>query len=342
VNIPPNPTHRVSTQPIRFKSSFYPGNPAAAYTAPPGTSVNLLNFSPPTGIGTNRFAVLGDAGTGDRAQYDVARQMSRWRSVMPYGSVLVLGDNVYQNGETAFFYDRLFKPYQDLFAQGVKFLPVLGNHDVKAGTGDDQMAFWGVPSYYKFQLGPKGSEVEFFAIDTTIMAPGKSGCYENNPWVAQQRAAMQMAWLEKSLAESKAPMKVVFGHYPMFSKGVNGKPGRSDTQIIMEQQLAPLFSKYGVDLYMAGHEHHYERPTLVNGVYYLVSGAGGKLDTPMRGGIEGDGLIKKNHFMLFEIAPEGLKYQTVSAQGEIFDSGLIPRKNRFAAYPPAWQFPQAR
>lgn len=139
-----------------------------------------------------------------------------------------------------------------------------------------------------------------------------------------------MAWLEKSLAESKAPMKVVFGHYPMFSQAADGKPGRSEVQIMMEQQFAPLFQKYGVDLYMAGHEHHYERPVNVNGVHYLVSGAGGKLDTPSRGGIEGNGLIKQNHFMLFEIAPEGLKYQTISSQGQILDNGVIPRKNRFS------------
>jgi hypothetical protein len=296
--------------------------------------LNKLAPNPPNMTWTNpqnapyRFAVIGDAGTGNQAQYAVAQQLSIWKQVTPFNSVMVLGDNVYQNGEPALFQDRIARPYQDLFQRGVKFLPVLGNHDVKQGFGNSQLAYWGVPPFYNYTLGPKGSEVEFWAIDTNLLTPGVEEEGQDTPRVAQQKAATMMKWLEQSLASSTAPMKVVYGHHPMYSRGAAAKPERAIQQYVLAQKLGPLLNQYGVDLYMSGHEHHYEKPTQINGVYYLVSGAAGKLDTPRRGSQEGNGLIKQLHFMLFEITPQGLAYRVISSDGNLLDCGTIPPKQR--------------
>lgn len=296
---------------------------------------NPITFQPPTPLSPvlpnaknapYRFAVIGDAGTGDQGQYAVAGQLAHWQQMLPFNSVMVLGDNVYQNGEPALFQERIGRPYQDLIQRGVKFFPVLGNHDVKKGYGNWQLAYWGVPPFYNYKLGPKGSEVEFFAIDTNLLTPGMEGEGQDSPLVAQQKSAAQMRWLEQSLAQSTAAMKVVYGHHPLYSKGAAAKPLRAWQQNILAQKLDPLLQKYGVDLYMSGHEHHYEKPIQMNGVYYLVSGAAGKLDTPKRGSQEGNGLIKQLHFMLFEITPQGLSYGTISSKGQLLDCGLIPRK----------------
>ncbi|MCE3233932.1 MAG: metallophosphoesterase [Vampirovibrio sp.] len=274
-----------------------------------------------------RFAVMGDAGTGDAAQYQVARQLSVWHRIAPFNTVMVLGDNVYPNGEPSLFQDRIARPYQDLFQRGVQFRPVRGNHDVKQGYGDWQSAYWGVPPFYNFKLGPPGYDIEFWGLDTNMLLPGTNPQDFANPFLAQQKAASQLAWLERTLASSTASMKVVYAHHPLYSTGAKTKPKRNMEQMILSQQLAPLFTKYGVDLYMAGHEHHYEKPVLINGTYHLVSGAGGKLDTPKRGGPEGNGLLKRLHFMLFEITPQGLTYRTISERGEFLDCGKIPRKH---------------
>lgn len=273
-----------------------------------------------------RFAVMGDAGTGDISQYKIARQLSIWRRVMPFNSVMVLGDNVYQNGEPALFHDRITRPYQDLFQQGVKFFPVLGNHDIKQGYGNWQSVFWGVPPFYNFRLGPPGYEVEFWAIDTNMLLPGTNPTDLKNPFMAAQKAASQLAWLERTLAASNASMKIVYGHHPLYSIGAQSKAKRDAEQALLVRALAPLFSKYGVDMYMAGHEHHYEKPVPVNGTYHLVSGAAGKLDDASRGGPEGNGLLKRLHFMLFEITPQGLTYRTIGEQGYLLDCGNILRK----------------
>jgi len=273
-----------------------------------------------------RFAVLGDAGTGDESQYAIARQLSACQQTLPFRSVMVLGDNVYKEGEPSLFYERIGKPYEDLFQKGVKFFPVMGNHDVKKGFGNWQLAYWGVPPFYNFKLGPKGSDVEFFALDTNLLTPGVEEEGTAGPEETKQKADSQMQWLDQALASSTASMKVVYGHHPMHSKGAAAKPNRDFQQTAMARTLEPLLQKYKVDLFMSGHEHHYEQPVQVNGIYNLVSGAGGKLDTVKRGGAEGNGLVKQLHFMLFDITPQGLTYRTIADNGQTIDAGLIPRK----------------
>lgn len=294
----------------------------AAYSQPIPRNPLLQNYRAPY-----RFAVIGDAGTGDQSQYAVARQLSLYQQYSPFNSVMVLGDNVYQNGEPALFQERIARPYQDLFQRGVRFFPVLGNHDVKRGFENWQLAYWGVPRFYNYKLGTPGSDVEFWALDTNLLTPGLKGDRQDNPWLKQQQANNELFWLKKSLASSTATMKVVYGHHPLYSRGAAAKPARAFQQQVLAQKLDPLFQKYGVDLYMAGHEHHYEKPVMTNGVYHLVSGAAGKLDTPYRGSQEGNGLIKQLHFMLFEMTPQGLVYQAISSEGKLLDRGNIPRKS---------------
>ena len=73
----------------------------------------------------------------------------------------------------------------------------------------------------------------------------------------------------------------------------------------------------------------YERIKPQKGIYYFVSGAGGKLR-------EGDvtdtsPLTEKSydldmHFMLFGVAGDQMYFQAISRTGETFDSGVITRK----------------
>jgi hypothetical protein len=290
-----------------------------------------------------RFVVLGDAGTGTKQQHDVARRMIELHKQRPFGTVLPLGDNVYKHGEPKDFKSRIEDPYRPLFDQKVKFFPVLGNHDVKYGHAEDQLKYWGnVPHHYTFTLGPKGSEVQFWALDTTILTPGRNGCFkvkktsEKVREVASKQARQELAWLKKSLKESTAPIKVVYGHYPMFSDGPKATlpsgeyvdRDRLDGQRELEQILAPILSENKVDLYLAGHEHHYEKPKKVNGVHYMVSGAGGGLEKDEEAPEETENLIRKCHFVSFETTDMGLHYRTISDQGEVIDEGLIPKRPR--------------
>jgi hypothetical protein len=273
-----------------------------------------------------RFVVIGDAGTRTQAQTAVAQRMSELYQARPFNAVLVAGDNAYPDGNPDLFNDSIARPYQDLIQRQVKFYPTLGNHDVKSGFDANQLAYWGVPRYYNFKLGSASSSAEFWAIDSDLFTPEVDFTEPQNPVLKQQQAAQQLQWLTNSLSQSTAPIKVVYGHHPLFSVGAASKPKRAFQQNALAQTLALVLEHAGVDLYISGHEHHYEAPRQVNGVTYVVTGAAGKADPPERGGTEGPGLIKQNHFMAFEITPEGLSYQTISAQGQILDAGLIPRR----------------
>src|SRR5687768_9906101 len=42
-----------------------------------------------------KFAVIGDTGTGERAQYDVGQRLANARARFPFEFVIMLGDNLY-------------------------------------------------------------------------------------------------------------------------------------------------------------------------------------------------------------------------------------------------------
>src|SRR5687767_10558538 len=79
--------------------------------------------------GSLKFAVIGDNGTGDTPQYDVARRMVAARAAFPFDFVLMLGDNMYGRQEPQDFVQKFETPYQPLLTAGVRFFAALGNHD---------------------------------------------------------------------------------------------------------------------------------------------------------------------------------------------------------------------
>lgn len=304
--------------PVRFTGS-------AQASSPPVKTIQPDLFSPiPANAALKRFAVLGDAGTAKWSQWEVARQMWRTYQDKPFAAALVLGDNVYEDGEPHLFDAAIGKPYGKLMKAGVRFFPVLGNHDVRQGFGPQQSAYWGAPPFYSQVLG----NVEIFALDTTVFLPGYDRCYRENPFLAHRQAKTQLQWLENALSKSQAKYKVVMGHYPMYSSGLHGAKG--DSTLKLRRILEPVLAKYGVDVYLAGHEHHYEKSKPIQGVRHFVSGAGGQVrrevhyrDNPP---YPREALAARLHFMVFEETPRGLRYEAIAKTGEVLDTGLIPPK----------------
>src|SRR5438445_12217508 len=68
-----------------------------------------------------KFAAMGDNGTGDRAEYDVASQMSAWHEKFPFDFVMMLGDNLYGSQKTGDFVQKFERPYKPLLDAGVSF-----------------------------------------------------------------------------------------------------------------------------------------------------------------------------------------------------------------------------
>lgn len=213
---------------------------------------SLLQASAAAGSSRTRFLAVADFGSGDANQRAVGAQMGRVHQQRPVDLVILGGDNIYPSGDIAQVNATFQRPYRELIAAKVPFHAVLGNHDIRTANGDPQVAYkpFGMKGrYYTLRQGP----VEFFMLDTNMNADWKR----------------QLPWLQQALSRSTAPWKVVVGHHPVYASGVYG----NDPAAI--RRLTPLFKRYGVALYINGHEHHYERSRAIAGTTYLVVGGGG-------------------------------------------------------------------
>ena len=255
--------------------------------------------SPPSAKDTVQFLAIGDTGTGDRAQYEVAAQLAKVRAVFPFTFAIMMGDNMYGNERTSDYAKKFELPYKPLLDAKVEFYASLGNHDDPNQRLYKPFNMNG-ERFYTFKKG----NVRFFALDSNYF----------------DRA--QADWLEKALADSTEDWKICFFHHPLYSSG-----GRHGSEIDLRSQLEPLFLKYGVQVVFAGHEHFYERLKPQKGIYYFVNGGGAKLRSGdiTKTAMTAVGFDSDRSYMLVEIAGDVLTFQTLSRTGKRVDSGSIRR-----------------
>jgi 3',5'-cyclic AMP phosphodiesterase CpdA len=250
-----------------------------------------------------KFAVLGDFGTGDPEQYQLADQMRRVHDVFPFDLVALVGDNLYGSERPQDFQQKFEIPYKPLLDAGVKFRASLGNHDAREQRYYKLFNMEG-KLYYSF----KGSkqDARFFVLESTYMDPE------------------QVAWIEKELRDSKEDWKIAYFHHPPYSSG-----DRHGSDQRLREVLEPLFIKYNVSVVFNGHDHFYERVKPQKGIVYFVVGAGGQLrkgNIDTRSGITAKGNDTDQSFMVAEINGDEMAFSAVSRQGKVFDSGVITRR----------------
>jgi 3',5'-cyclic AMP phosphodiesterase CpdA len=257
--------------------------------------------TPPLKPDSIRMAVIGDMGTGETRQYDVARRMMEAHATFPFDFVVMLGDNIY-GGSTPKDFERKFSvPYKPLLDAGVKFYASLGNHD---NANERFYAPYNMngSAYYSFKKG----NVRFFALDSNYMDP------------------KQLAWLENELkGAGDGNWKICYFHHPLYS---SGKTHGSSTDL--RKLLEPLFRRYYVNVVFAGHDHVYERVKPQDGIYYFTEGSSGELRAGdlNRSAITAKGYDSDNTFMVVEFAGDQMNFQTISRTGQTVDSGTIVRQ----------------
>lgn len=245
-----------------------------------------------------RFLAFGDSGGGGSDQRALRDRMYDY----PYDFMIHTGDLAYDRGKLSEFEANVFRVYADLF-QNLPFFPTPGNHEYESHGGAAYRDVFAIPGdggeqFYSFDWG----RVHFASIDT------------------EQDYAKQIAWLDRDLAATKLPWKVVYLHKPPFSAGDHG----SDTAL--QKLLAPVVEKHGVQLVLAGHDHHYERVTPQRGVAYFVTGGGGRgtrAVQPRDFTAFSDEVI---HYLYIEVHEDRAIVHAVDATGVEFDSAVIPRE----------------
>src|SRR6476620_2880556 len=147
-----------------------------------------------------KFMAMGDTGTGEQAQYEVANQMVAAHNAFPFDFAIMLGDNLYGSQRPADFVQKFERPYKPLLDAGVKFYAALGNHD------DQNNRFYkpwnmGGERYYTYTK----KNVRFFVLDSDYIDP------------------KQLDWVTHELQSSTDDWKIAYFHHTLYSSdGRNG------------------------------------------------------------------------------------------------------------------------
>jgi 3',5'-cyclic AMP phosphodiesterase CpdA len=276
---------------------------AVPAAAPPAAQQPPGQIALPNKPNTLHFAVIGDNGTGEKAQYQIGEQLLNWYDRFPFPIVVMMGDNIYGSDRPQDFVKKFEAPYKTLLDAGVKFYASLGNHDSREQRF---YKFFNMDGklYYTFKA-PK-QDVRFFALESTYMDPD------------------QVKWIDDELSKAGEDWKIVFFHHPLYSSA-----GTHGSQVKLREVLEPMFVRHKVSLVLNGHDHTYERIKPQNGIQYFVEGSSGQLRSgDLRRGspLTAFGNDRDQTFMLMEVDGDQLTFNTIARSGAVIDSGVIQRR----------------
>ncbi|HVT55259.1 MAG TPA: tartrate-resistant acid phosphatase type 5 family protein [Xanthobacteraceae bacterium] len=220
------------------------------------------------------FLAVGDWGHASAKARAVAAAMGRTAETINSRFVISLGDNFYPHGVENVNDRQWTETFERAFIAPSLMTPwnvVAGNHDHR-GNALAQVEYsrvskrWRMPSlYYKRRERlAADATADFFYIDTETM---RTEAQRPKKAAFRLDAQEQLAWLERELAASRAAWKIVVGHHPVYSGGSHGNTKR------LVNWLPSMFRRYGVQVYIAGHNHNLEHLE-IGGTHYLTSGGG--------------------------------------------------------------------
>ncbi len=251
--------------------------------------------------------VVGDWGYDNpTAQAEVAAGLSAYaqqHSLRPQ-ALFMLGDNWYgelAGGASSVRWQTAFEEMYPASDFPCPAYAVLGNHDyqrwpeskvdaeleyARSGRNGGAPTRWTMPArWYRFTFPAKDPLITFLALDSNMPHAGAKESNGRDFTLTPEQQAEQLAWFEGQLKRPRTtPFLGVIAHHPVYSNGPHG-----DHPVLISD-WDPLFRKYHVDVYMAGHDHdlqHLEfegHPTS-----HFLSGGGGadlysfKIDPAQRG-----------------------------------------------------------
>lgn len=243
--------------------------------------------------------VLGDYGHGDGTAA-VAGAMRDVAATLDVAAVVTTGDNFYDNdGDAAFC-----RPFEWVVSDRIPVWAAWGNHDIDE------------PARVRLMREVLGATDRWYARSLggwTVLVLDS-----NEPGDGDQQQ-----WLEAQLEAAEAagrPVVAVF-HHSVYSCGRHGSNPR------LVESWAPLFARHGVALVLTGHDHHYQR-FVVDGVTYVVTGAGGRSLRPFHPCLEGtpDPLAVEHDvysFVTLEVEGTVVRLTSIAADGRVIDEAIV-------------------
>jgi tartrate-resistant acid phosphatase type 5 len=230
------------------------------------------------------FLFISDfGGQGGKIQRDVAFQAGIIAGLEKSKFVITGGDNYHQNGIQNARDSRWKSEYEDIYSSQSLMIPwyaSLGNHDY-VGNAQAEIEYsliskrWKMPDRYYAHTEKINDTTDalFVQIDTSPFITE----YRNNDsiyHVLGQDIHKQLYWIDSVLNSSHALWKIVVGHHPIYSSVSN----HGNTNELIDNIL-PLLQKYGVRIYLCGHEHFLQY-LVHNAINFFVCG-GGSVSRPV-------------------------------------------------------------
>ncbi len=241
-----------------------------------------------------RFAAFGDTRTGHEVHRAVIDAV-----VKTEPDFFVHTGDMVEVGGIEEQWDLFFQIERPLMAQA-PIIPSIGNHD-EGARGYYRHYFlqdyWTEGRrYYAYDWG----NMRIIAVDVAIEC--RQGC-------AQYDFASTM------LADTHSEdwFSIMTLHFPPYSSGYHG------SDLGVQVSIAELARNHGVELVIAGHDHHYERSKVIDGTTYIVSGSAG---APIRNVTPSEHTAEARtepHFVLIEVDDEVMRYQAIDLDGATFD-----------------------
>lgn len=128
----------------------------------------------------------------------------------------------------------------------------------------------------------------------------------------------QREWLEKDLAASSQPWKIVLGHKPFFSISASARHAAPE----IAETFGPLIEKYQADLVLNGHEHAIARSDSYP-LYYIAGQSGGK--TP-RNVVQKEPYVflynnnNEPNYLYITVTPAEIRIDCIGQAGNLLDS----------------------
>ncbi|MGW4823575.1 metallophosphoesterase [Streptomyces sp. NPDC004227] len=243
------------------------------------------------------LAVIGDyGGCGvDRTcaeENQVADMVHSWNPQY----ILTTGDNTYQQGLPQEVV-KAQAPYKSDIDAG-KLFPIMGNHDYGNGCSPESVQpsvdYFKVPVAYVAGFG--NGLLDFVNPDANC---NQSSGTTTPPIYDQYK---------NTVTGSSAEWVVTGGHQPIYSSGKAGN------NMDRSWEMMP-----GVDLILAGHDHHAEHIVTADGYNIAISGNGGAGLTPLFSTAPGSQFRDAEHFgaMRLTVTKESLKAEYISLGGTV-------------------------
>ncbi|HZZ90771.1 MAG TPA: metallophosphoesterase family protein [Caulobacteraceae bacterium] len=152
------------------------------------------------------------------------------------------------------------------------WMPSPGNHENELGNGaigyQAYQTYFSVPEAAGQTELTRGLWYAFTAGSVRVVSIANDDvCYQDggDSYVRGYSHGSQKAWLEAELASTRGNPDIDWIVVCMHQVAVSTADKTNGADLGVRQEWSPLFDRYGVDLVVCGHEHHYERSHPIRG-----------------------------------------------------------------------------